>query len=427
MKPTIDNPTRAYFNNLPQMPIRERDRRWAEVRRWMAEQDIDCLLCVGNDLTFGLGMGNFRYLSNCAPRHGGFLIFPQKGEPIMYAEQYHMARPIHPCAIAHDWVKDCRTNSGIHEALDALLAEVSPLRKIGLVSGANTVQYQNMPFDVYNAIRERLKGVEIVDASKKIFDMRGVKSDDELVFLRRAGQIHNKVLMAKAEAACCGATEADVFAAMMHTMLVNGAESQGFNLLTSGPLSSPEYQHMLHGLDADMCPTMRVLESGDAIISESHVNYGGYMTAAEFTVCIGRPPKEYERLYYAMVEAMLAAMEKMKPGNTLGEAHDAELQVIRKYGLDILELGFHGHGLGSPEPPRLIMMNTYDELAPENKRVKASERETVFRKNMVFGINGDVFDSKWREDVGIMFGDCIAIGETGPELLVNTPRRLIIK
>ena len=420
-------PTRIYYDNLPQMPLRERDRRWKTVREWMAKEGVDCLLTVGNDMTFGLGMGNFRYLSNCAPRHGGFLLFPQQGEPLLFAEQYHMARPIHPCMIAHDWVKECFFNDGVGPVLDALLERVSPLKKIGLVSGANTVQYQNMPYDVFHTIHERLKGIEIIDASRFMFDMRGLKSDDEINFLRKAGKIHNKVLKAMADTAREGVTEADVFAAMMHTMLVNGAESQGFNLLTSGPADAPEYQHLLHGLDAEMCPTMRILQKGDIVMSESHVNYGGYMTASELTLCVGTPPKQIQRLYDACVESLNAAMEKMIPGNQIGDALEAKMDVIRKHGFDLLELGFHGHGLGSPEPPKAIYMNSDESKVPDSRKVTKAQRETVFRKNMVFGTNGDIFDPAWRDDVGIMFGDCIVIGDKKPELLVNTPQTLIIK
>jgi hypothetical protein len=45
---------------------------------------------------------------------------------------------------------------------------------------------------------------------------------------------------------------------------------------------------------------------------------------------------------------------------------------------------------------------------------------------MVFGTNGDIFDPNWRDDVGIMFGDCVLIGDKGPELLVGTPQTLPI-
>ncbi len=419
-------PTRDLYNNLPQLPLSERDRRWKTARAWMRKQDVDCLLVVGNDMTFGLGMGNFRYLSGCAPRHGGFLIFPLNEDPIIIAEQYHMYRPYHPCLMAHDWVKEAYPNVTVDDMLNILQERISPLKKLGLVSGANTVQYQNMPYDVFQRIHQRLQDVEIIDASKLLFDMRAIKSDVELDFLRKAGQIHRKVLQAKIDTTAEGVRENEVFAAMMSTMLVNGAESQGFNLLHSGAVNGPYLEHMLHGLDADMCPTTRVLQKGDAIISESHVSYGGYMSAAEFTVCVGQPPKEYERLFYIGVECMNAAMEKLKPGYTFGDAIDAEIAIVKKYGIDMLELGFHGHGIGSPEPPKAIRMGMDQSVIPPRWQLDHTTLDVEFQKNMVVGTNIDLFDPNWRTDVGIMFGDCVVIGEK-PELLVNTPQELIVK
>ncbi len=419
-------PTQELYENLPQMPIRERDRRWKVVRHWMIEQELDCLLVVGNDMTFGLGMGNFRYLSNCAPRHGGFLIFPREGAPALYAEPWHMTQPIHPCLLAHRWVTECYFNDGIHSVLQQIRKKVVPLRRLGLVSGANTVQYQNMPYDVFQTVQQEMADVEIVDASPFLFRMRGVKSMDEIAFLRKAGEIHHKVLEAKIESAGEGVRESEVYAAMMRTMLAEGGESQGFNLLHSGPIQSPYFQHLLHGLDADMSPSMRVLRSGDTIISETHVSYGGYMSAAEFTVCIGTPPKEYEALYEAGVECLYAALPYLRPGHTFREAMEAERAVLEKYHYGILELGFHGHGIGSPEPPKCIYMANDETMVPPAKRVTEAQLDTVFEKNMVVGMNCDIFDPGFREDVGIMFGDCIRIDDE-PELLVHTPQKLPVK
>ena len=422
----IETPSRDLYHYLPQLPISERDRRWNKARGWMREHGVDALLVVANDMTFGLGLGNMRYLSACAPRHGGYLIFPLEGEPVIIAEQYHMYRPYHPCLMAHDWVKIAYPNVTVDDMLNILEEHVSPLKKLGLVSGANTVQYQNMPYDVFHRIHERLNNVEIIDASKMIFDMRAIKSEPELDFLRKAGKIHRKMLQAMIDTAEAGVRENEVFAAMMSTMLREGAESQGFNLLHSGPVDGPYIEHMLHGLDADMCPTSRPLQKGDAIISESHASYGGYMSAAEFTVCIGEPPKEYRRLYEAGVECLLASLPYLTPGHTFGDAIDAEMEVVNKYGLDMLELGFHGHGIGSPEPPKAIRMGLDQTPIPPRWKLDRSTLDVEFQEGMVVGTNIDLFDPNWRFDSGIMFGDCVIIGKK-PELLVGTPQELVVK
>jgi Xaa-Pro aminopeptidase len=414
--------TREIFDNIPQMPIRERDRRWKAIRELMDTEGIDVILVVGNDMQWSLGMANFRYFSNIAARHGGFLIFPKDGEPIVFSMPIHMTWPVHPYKISQDWVSDVRDNIQIDGVLKIIQETVFPLKKLGIVYGANTINNFNLPHNVFAALTDTLKGVEIVNASPFIVDMRRVKSEDELTFLRAAGKIHYKVLQAKIDTAQAGVTEADVYAEMISTMIKNGGEAEIFNLLLSGPIAAPEMQHLLHGLDQNISPTMRTLKKGDIIVSETHIIYGGYMTAAEFTVAIGEPPDWYKRIYEAAIECLHIILENAKPGAKMGDVISLEKEIVAKHKLSWLELGMHGHGLGSPEIPEAVYMG----MNPDTWRVSKAQEEVVLQENMVVGTNIDLYDSAFRKDVGIMFGDTVLIKDK-PEMFVNTPQQLPVK
>lgn len=413
-------PTREIFDNIPQLPLHERDRRWNAIRARMAAEKIDCLLVIGNDLSYGLGMANIRYLSQIAARHGGFMLFPMAGEPAGFIGAPHMAKPTNIYAHAQDWVKDVQANFGIGHALDALRQRVSPLRKVGIVSGANRLQPDNIPHLVWAAIQERLKDIEVVDASGIFFDLRTIKSEIELDFLRKAGKLHQHMVDAMINTAASGVTEAEVYAAMTYEHLRNGGEAEIFNLFLSGPIGAPEQQHLLHGLDSNISPTMRVLRSGDTLISETHSKYGGYMTQAEVTVCVGEPPDQYKRIYDAAVECLDAALEKLKPGNPLSDALDAERRVMSKYNLDWIELGFHGHGIGSPEDPTAIFMGDTERSWPNGAE------GTILQENMVLATNIDIHDPSFRHDVGVMYCNTIIVGQK-PEILIDLPRSLPVK
>lgn len=43
---------------------------------------------------------------------------------------------------------------------------------------------------------------------------------------------------------------------------------------------------------------------------------------------------------------------------------------------------------------------------------------------MTFGNNIDLYDQRWKSDVGIMYADFMVVRPGGAELLVNTPREL---
>jgi len=158
-------PTREIFDNTPQLPLRERDRRWDAIRSRMAAEGIDALIVIGNDLSFGLGMANIRYFSQIASRHGGYLLFPLSGDPAAFIGAPHMSAPSHPFLLSQEWVKNIQANHGIDGVLEALKERISPLKKVGIVSGANRLQPDNIPHLVYARILESLKGIEIVDAS----------------------------------------------------------------------------------------------------------------------------------------------------------------------------------------------------------------------------------------------------------------------
>jgi Xaa-Pro aminopeptidase len=412
--------TRDWFDNTPQLPLRERDRRWSAIRKAMADQGIDALLLIGNDLSFGLGMINIRYFSQVASRHGGFMIFPSEGEPTVYVGPPHMNMPMNPYAHAQDWVPDVQTNRGLDHTLAELRRKVSPLRRLGLVFGANRFQPDNIPHTVHAKILAALKDVEITDFSPVVFDLRLIKSEDEVAMLRRAGKTHEKVVQAMIDTAAPGVTEAAVYAAMIHEQIRLGGEAEIFNFFLSGPIDSPDRQHLLHGIDANISPTQRVLRNGDTIISESHCKCAGYMTQAEMTVAVGEPPAPYRRLFDAAVECFHAALPHLVPGKPIREALAAERAVLDKYGLDWCEIGFHGHGLGSPEDPTTIYMEDRDRTWPNGAE------DTVLRENMVLATNIDIFDPAFRDDVGVMYCNTVLV-RPQPEVLIRLPTELPVK
>ena len=205
-------------------------------------------------------------------------------------------------------------------------------------------------------------------------------------------------------------------------MIRNGGEGDIFNLFHSGSIITPEQQHLLHGLDPNMAPCGRVLQHGDVVISETHSKYGGYMTQVEIPVCIGEPPAAYRKLFDVAVECLHVAMEHLKPGVPIIEACLAEKKLMKKYGYQWLELGFHGHGLGSPEMPAPIYMMGMETFRPNYQ----SAEDTILQENMVLATNIDIQDPAFRYDVGITYCNTLIV-KPQPELLCNIPETLPVK
>jgi Xaa-Pro aminopeptidase len=218
-----------------------------------------------------------------------------------------------------------------------------------------------------------------------------------------------------------GVKECELYAEMVRTQIANGAEAQIFLLLTSGPIDGDEegVKHLLHGNDQPISPTTRELRKGDIVLGEFHTNYGGYMTATEFTVCLGKAPREYHKIHDVSVESLHAQIEHMRPGVTLRELWEAARAPVEKAGLEFLELGFHGHGMASPEFPVVVYK--------PGKGIMSGDHigNMLLEEGMVFGNNIDVYDPRWKIDVGHMLGDCLVIEASGARRLVDVPEELV--
>ena len=93
------------------------------------------------------------------------------------------------------------------------------------------------------------------------------------------------------------------------------------------------------------------------------------------------------------------------------------IKAAEKAGLDFVELGFHGHGMASPEFPTVIYRPGYGPPSLNGTGIG----DLMFEEGMVFGNNIDLSNPKWKPDVGCMFGDMVVVRENCAERLVDIP------
>src|SRR5438034_912303 len=110
--------TRVPSKYIPQLSLKERDRRWDRARKKMLMAGLDALVFLGNDIYWGMGMANMRYMLQVDSQIGADGIFPLVGEPVVWNAVAHMNRPTSMYLSLQEWVRDFRTRGGL-----ALLAE----------------------------------------------------------------------------------------------------------------------------------------------------------------------------------------------------------------------------------------------------------------------------------------------------------------
>ena len=416
---------------LPQFSIKERDRRWAAVWKEMGLNDLECLLLFGNDRFFVMGNSNVRYLTQIGGHESVTVIFPLEGDPVVFVSMPHMHdKPFPVYRAFNDWVTDTRPNAGLRPVVETLKTMGFEKGNIGLVGFRGAFRTNTILRQDYEFLSEELPEARFIEATHIIDRPRMIKSSEEIEMLKKSGEISRLKIDAMIKMAVPGVKECELYAEMVRTDISHGGATPIFNLLTSGSVTDTEHiQHLLHGRGDNLSPTTRPFQKGDLIIAEFHTNYGGYLTAVEKSVFIGKPPKELQRIHDVAVECLETGVQKLRPGVTVGEALEAFRKPARKANIDYIELGFHAHGLSSPEYPSIV----YGPTRPkEGGKLRGGHglgeygvyglTSMVLEENMVFGTNIDIHDPSWRNDVGIMGpGDTIWITEKGPVKLVETP------
>lgn len=406
----------------PQLSLKERDRRWEAVRKEMETRGLDGLVVWGNTISQGLAMTNVRYLTQIGSWHGGIALFPLRGEVTVFTSPRHMNVPYSAYLASQDWTQDVRPYS-----MGGLVAEIKARGldrgKLGLVTYGNVVAGNNLTYYDYTALTQALPEATFTDVSPMIEELRRVKSPEEIAMLEASGRIARKVVDAMIDTAAPGVGENEVYAEMVRTELLEGAEPNTFILMSSGPVGDRGgmSRRLLHGNDQPLCPVRRPLEKGDAVICEFHVGYGGYLSGVEFTVCVGTPPPELKELHSVAVECLQAAVEHCRPGVTVHQLAAAMRAPVLDRGLDYLELGFHNHGLSSADFPTIVYKPGMGVMGGDNMP------DFALKENMVLGTNIDIHNPGWRTDVGVMLGDTVQVTQAGGRRLVGIPLELPIK
>jgi Xaa-Pro aminopeptidase len=403
---------------LPQLSRTERDRRWSALRTAMEKQGLDCLFIWANNRSWGIGLQNFRYVTHVGAREG-IALFSLKRDPIVFAGNPHYYVPYNIFAEHQNWTSDVRPLSGgIRPVVDAVKELGLENGHFGVVDTRGELTYHTIPYEPFKQMLEALPGAKFQNATMLVEEIRMIKSAEEITLMQKSGDIAQAMVQKMVETCRPGVPEAEVYAEMHKTLLVNGGEDYVFNIFDSGNLDDVDL-HLQHGKENPLSPTMRMLRPRDIIMTEFHSNYGGYLTGCEKSVYLGKPPQQLKDLHELCLEAFDKGTAAMKPGNLFTDAVEAFRKPVLKAKKDFIELGLHGHGIGSPEfPTRVYKASSSHTLAG------SAVDKIVLQENMVFGTNIDIHDPDWRSDVGLMFGDTVVVTAKGPRSLINTPRDL---
>ncbi len=219
------------------------------------------------------------------------------------------------------------------------------LDELGLAGTRLGVEYEAYGLTGRNALRLNAVLADyatLEDSSELVSELRLVKSQAEIEYVRKAAKLADDALEAAWELAHPGADEAEILAAMQGAVFRGGGDypANAF-IIGSGP-------------DALLCRYFsgrRRLDAEDQLTLEWAGAYRHYHSAMMRTVPIGPVRPEHEAMHGACAEALQACRENLAPDRTLGAVFDAHAKVMDDRGYAHARLNACGYSLGTTFAP----------------------------------------------------------------------------
>jgi Xaa-Pro dipeptidase len=257
----------------------------------------------------------------------------------------------------------------------------------------------------YDSLRKHLVGAHVVDASDLITEITLVKSPAEIEYMRKAGQIHDRAMMAGFDALREGAREYEIHAAVAHAMYAAG----GGPPAVAPPIASGSgVLSQTHSAAGD-----RVIQRGDAFMLEVGAQYQRYHAVGLRTGCVGPSQPTLLAMHTAIVEATDAGLQSIGGGVPSARVAQRVHHVLEKHGFS--RRGSHvGYGTGLGYPPTWI----------DTLRLKETDPH-ILEPGMTFMLHVILADENARIAAGC--GDPVLVTEHGYEALSRVPRELTVK
>jgi len=291
----------------------EYERRYTGIRRAMGKRGIDVLLITGNREWREGELSNLRYIGAPIDWEQTFVIFPRQGVPSLLFKSGAMAPPFFMYKTVMEFEPvHSPVRAGTRNAADHAPAIASALKKMGLGRGTiGLVSPRLVPAEMLLEMQKAMPRADYVDAERLMLELRYVKSEQEMKFLRRSAYIADRGVAAMIEAAEVGASDWDLFFAMDKACTEAGAPPGGMQLLSTGPwqgrMSLPLFDTR----------TARRLEPGDVVVPEVTSNYKGYFTQLTVPVVFGEPSPAFRRDAELCGKVYEYMLPRFRPGATV--------------------------------------------------------------------------------------------------------------
>jgi Xaa-Pro aminopeptidase len=384
-----------------------REARVELARAAMREAGVDALLVWKNEnvryltgLRAQIIAGKSALLNGC--------VLPAEGPPILLASGGEIER----CRVVMPWLGELHAIP-IMEARGLVRATVETvigpvLARHGLAHGG-VLGVDEAAICQVEAFAALLPEIRVVDGDAVMHSARRIKLPGELALMQEACAIAEAVTQSAIDAVRPGVRETDVVAEAMHTLFRLGGEEAH---VTTPFVASGEHMAPPNRIASD-----KIIREGDLVFIDIGAQWAGYFGDMGRTVICGEPNQDQRRVYTAVYDALQAATETMRPGNTNRDVERAVHEAAAVHGLAdrfiSLFIG-HGVGMGANEPPYL------GESLPGDETVTLQE-------GMTFAVEPLIWIPGVAGGAGVRLEDTMVVESGGGRALTRTgfDRRLL--
>lgn len=390
----------------------EMARRWALARELIGRHDLEALVVYGNSGVNRHNQANVFWLTNHLDLHHAYIVMTRDEsiEPALFVGLVNHvpgAREIAEVPVV-EW-------SGYDPAaaLAARLRAAGVGRgRVGLV-GVNPTFGIGMPYQHYMALGRALPAVELVDVTAEFARLRWVKSDEEIVWLRKAAAFTDRAVEALAAQVRAGLREYALLGIIEGAYRREGGQPH-IAFIRSMPMDDPT------GCVPAQNPSDRVIEEGDVIITEISASYWGYSGQLHRPIFVRADPSPpWQRMFDVAKTAYDRIAGTLRPGSNERDVIRAA-SVIGEAGYRIYDDLIHGYGVDI-HPPIIdrgcAAFWPWDDhrAVPEGRRVE---------KNMAIVIQPNPITPDER--MGLQLGALTVVAEAGAIALHAIPFEPII-
>ncbi|MBV9443649.1 MAG: aminopeptidase P family protein [Acidobacteriaceae bacterium] len=258
---------------------------------------------------------------------------------------------------------------------------------------------KRISFEEYTSLKESAPGVRLKGLPDAIERLRMVKSMEEIATIRAAVRLNSIALEQALRHFRPSMTEIDLAAEIEYRMRRLGADGPSFEtIVASGKRTALPHAR----------PTDHHIQADQLLLIDVGANVAGYASDMTRTHAVGKLDSKRRRMYRAVLESQLAAIEATKEGVSCASVDGAARRVLRGFGMDNLFIHSTGHGLGLEihEHPRI-----------------ARREKTKLQAGMVITLEPGVYDEAVG---GVRIEDTVVVTQNGCEVLTPTGKELIV-